>query len=67
QKEEESRLEIYLKKILSTQLQKQTFPKKEILKTEFKKVPNTWRNPNSKSKVYSVFFKGWISKSLSNS
>ncbi|EKR80507.1 hypothetical protein [Leptospira interrogans] len=56
QKEEESRLEIYLKKILSTQLQKQTFPKKEILKTEFKKVPNLGgiRIRNQKSTLFSL-------------
>ncbi|UOG47264.1 hypothetical protein [Leptospira noguchii] len=56
QKEEESRLEIYLKKILSIQLQKQTFPKKEILKTEFKKIQNLGgiRIRNQKSTLFSL-------------
>nr|EMN23342.1 hypothetical protein LEP1GSC063_0949 [Leptospira santarosai serovar Arenal str. MAVJ 401] len=53
-KEEESRLEVYLKKVLSIQLKNSSFPNKEKLKTEFKKIPNLGgiRIRNQKSTLF---------------
>ncbi|AXX15870.1 MULTISPECIES: hypothetical protein [Leptospira] len=53
-KEEESRLETYLKKILSIQLKNPSFPPKEKLKTELKKIPNLGgiRIRNQKSTLF---------------
>ncbi|AVQ11893.1 Uncharacterized protein XB16_1563 [Leptospira santarosai] len=53
-KEEEFRLEAYLKKVLSIQLKNPSFPNKEKLKTEFKKIPNLGgiRIRNQKSTLF---------------
>lgn len=55
-KEEESRLESYLKKILSPKLQTSSLPSQEFLKEEFKKIPNLGgvRIRNQKSNLFTM-------------
>ncbi|EMJ96066.1 hypothetical protein [Leptospira alstonii] len=53
-KEEESRLEAYLKKILSSRLKNSSFPSKDVLKKELEKIPNLGgiRIRNQKSTLF---------------
>lgn len=55
-KEEESRLESYLKKVVSPKLESSSFPSQEFLKTEFKKIPNLGgvRIRNQKSTLFTM-------------
>ncbi|TGM59919.1 hypothetical protein [Leptospira adleri] len=55
-KEEESRLELYLKKILTPKLEGKNFPSKDSLKLELKQIPNLGglRIRNQKSELFHI-------------